>query len=76
MCNEDIEDEYNCVCVCSEYEEERQILCHELSIKNRIFTALSPEEKSIYMLNFGSKEVVHFINKSWTNRIKKLYNTR
>jgi hypothetical protein len=27
-------------------------------------------------LNFGSKEVVHFINKSWTNRIKKLYNTR
>ena len=77
ICNNgDIEDEYHFVCVCSEYEEERQILYHELSIKNRLFTALSPEEKCICILNLGSKDVINFINKSWTNRIKKLYNTR
>ena len=62
--------------MCSEYEEDRQILYQELLIKNRLFTALSLEEKCIYILNVGSKEVINLLYKSRTNRTRKLYNTR
>ena len=70
--NGDIEDEYHFVCVCTEYEEDRQILYQELSNDHRSFTALSLGDKFNYILNLGSKSVVHFIDKSWTKRTKKL----
>ena len=74
--NNEVEDEYHFVCVCKEYDNERQILFQNISFLDHEFSNLTSVEKFNYILNLGNKYVLCYLDNCWKKRISKLYNPR
>jgi len=70
-----VEDEQHMLCECSLYIPLRTVLYENVAKNLPEFNYLNSEEKFIYLLSNEWKHVANFLDKAWTLRTKKLYNS-